>query len=273
MSLANLLRSAQGASAQPRKADEILAALPHDLKVALVKPPIMVRLEAYVTSDPPSLDMLRRARMCAFRTEPVLIRGETGTGKELVAKIMLGGRPLYPDTPHFFAQNCAGIVDTLFESLIFGHVTGAFTGATGDRPGLLAAAKDGVVFFDEIGELPIAQQAKLLRALQERAVTPVGSTREVPIKCRMVFATHRNLEAMVAAGTFREDLYYRISALELETIPLRLRPDDAGIIAQAICNARGWDMPDDIIPDSIIQSPGNVRALEKWLLKKIVFGD
>lgn len=255
------------------RANEIMAQLPAGLVAELAKPPLIKRLEAYVTNDPPTQDMLRRARMCAFRSEPVLICGETGTGKELVAKIMLADRPMNPATPHFFPQNCAGIVDTLFESLIFGHVAGAFTGANADRPGLLVAAKDGIVFFDEVGELPISQQAKLLRAIQERIVTPVGSTREIPIKCRMVFATHRDLPAMVAAGTFREDLYYRISALELRTFPLRDRPTDADIISHAICNARGWDLPDCPIPESVVQSPGNVRALEKWLLKKIVFGD
>lgn len=260
-------------AAVPKSAADILSQLPTNLKIELAKPPIIKRIEAYVTQDEPSLDMLRRARLCAFRDEPVLIRGETGTGKELVAKIMLGDRPISPTTPHFFPQNCAGIVDTLFESIIFGHVAGAFTGATGDRPGLLVSAKTGVVFFDEIGELPINQQAKLLRAIQERIVTPVGSTREVPIQCRLIFATHRDLEKMVAAGTFREDLYYRISSLELITHPLRARPSDADLIAQAICNARGWDLPEEPVPQHVIDNPGNVRALERWLLRKIVFGD
>lgn len=271
MNLASLLQGLP--STKPKTADDILASIPQALRVELAKPPVIKRLEAYVTQDPDSLNMLHRARLCAFRTEPVLIVGETGTGKELVAKIMLGDRPIMPAAPHFFPQNCAGIVDTLFESLVFGHVAGAFTGATADRPGLLVAAKDGVVFFDEIGELPVNQQAKLLRAIQERIVTPVGSTREIPIKCRMVFATHRDLERMVAAGQFREDLYYRISALELRTSPLRERPTDADLISVAICNARQWDLPEDPIPESVIRSPGNVRALEKWLLKKIVFGE
>jgi len=233
----------------------------------ILRPPIERRLDAYTTIDDDVRAMLRNARLCAFRPEPVLIMGESGTGKELIARIMLGDRP----DEAFKPVNCAGIVDTLFESALFGHKAGAFTGATMDRPGLLVSAGTGVAFFDEIGELPLTQQAKLLRAMQEQRVMPVGSTNEVPIKCRWVFATNRNLESEVAAGRFREDLFYRISALTLETMPIRQRPHDAAPIVDEFCKNRDYTPPESSIPDSVIRSRGNVRALQNWVITNNVF--
>ena len=265
----SMLRATQPVPTEPKpqSAEEILARLPLKLRADLNKLPVQLRTEAYITNDPATQELLRAARLCAFRPEPVLITGESGTGKELLAQIMLANRPRH----QFFAANCAGLVDTLFESLLFGHTRGSFTGATDDKPGLLVSAQDGVVFLDEIGELPMNQQAKILRTLQQRVVMPVGSAREVPIKCRFVFATNRTLEKEVLKGTFREDLYYRISALTLRTIPLRQRPDDCILIAHHICADRGYEDP-LYIPDHIIKSPGNVRALENWLLQRAVFG-
>ena len=244
------------------------AVVPTALNAELLKPPIRRRMDRYVTLHPPSLDMIADANICAFRREPVLIVGESGTGKELVAKIMLANEP----DSKFFPVNCAGIVDTLFESLIFGHVKGAYTGAITDKPGLFVSAGDGVVFMDEVGELPLSQQAKLLRVLQERVVTPVGSVAEVPVRARFVFATNRDLAAMVEAKTFREDLYYRISALELRTHPLRERPDDVGLIMEDICERERWDYFTESPPAHVVQSTGNVRALFKWMVKWHAFG-
>jgi len=252
---------------QPKTVEEILARLPLKLQADLHKLPVQLRIDAYITNDPATQELLRAARLCAYRSEPVLIMGESGTGKELLAQIMLANRP----KSQFFAANCAGLVDTLFESLLFGHTRGSFTGATEDKPGLLVSAQDGIVFLDEVGELPLNQQAKLLRCLQQRTVMPVGSAREVPIKCRFVFATNRELENEVEELRFREDLYYRISALTLRTTPLRQRPDDCILIAHHICAARNYTPP-EYIPEHIVQSSGNVRALENWLLQREVFG-
>ena len=272
MSLLDRLKAGRGddppAPATPLSVEQILARLPLKVQASIVKPAIDLRIERYITAHEPTVRMLRTAKLMAFRPEPVLIEGESGTGKELLARIMLGARPNHA----FFPVNCAGVVGTLFESLIFGHLKGAFTGANADRPGLILAAGDGVVFFDEIGELPIEQQAKLLRALQEREVMAVGSDRAVPIKCRFVFATNRNLAAMVEARTFREDLYYRISALRLTTYPLRARPDDAMLIVDAKQKAGLIDFMVEHIPETVWQSTGNVRALENWLLQLAVFG-
>lgn len=239
-----------------------------DLMREATMPLVDKRIAQYITIDDPCKQLLRNAKLVAFRSEPVLIQGESGTGKELLAKILLGNKP----DDQFNAINCAGIVDTLFESLIFGHTRGAFTGALSDKSGILVTAGTGVAFFDEVGELPLTQQAKLLRALQERKVMPVGAAYEIPIRCRFVFATNRDLEQMVKTGTFREDLYFRISPLTLHTIPLRERPHDAGPIAEDYCKRNDFTMPEQAIPDKIIQSPGNIRALQNWLLQQEVWG-
>jgi len=233
------------------------------LKSALVR-----RADCYITNHGPSQQMVACAKLIAFRAEPVLITGPSGTGKEMIARMMLGNRP----DSYFYPVNCAGLVDTLFESLLFGHKRGSFTGAQSDKPGILVTARDGVVFFDEVGELPLNQQAKLLRVIQERRVLPVGSDTEVPIMCRFVFATNRNLEAMslTTPATFREDLYYRICAITLQTWPLSARPDDAILIADHITTED--DEPVHKVPASIINSGGNVRALENWIVQRRVFG-
>lgn len=249
-------------------AEQVLRQLPDSIQRRLSDTPMGQRMAAYKTIHEPSLAMLRRANLIATQSDaPVLIMGESGTGKELLAKIMLNQRP----NDQFFAQNCAGIPEHLFESLMFGHKAGSFTGAVRDSAGLLVSAGSGIAFLDEIGELPLFQQAKLLRAIQDRRVLPVGSPYTVPISCRFVFATNRDLAKEVTAGRFREDLFYRISALYLETYPLRVRPDDALLIANDICNARGWEAPFEI-PERIVNAPGNVRVLENWLLQRHVYG-
>ena len=246
--------------------EQALAAMPPAFAAHILKSALARRADCYITNHPASQQMIACAKLIAFRPEPVLITGPSGTGKEMIARMMLGNRPDYA----FFPVNCAGLVDTLFESLLFGHKRGAFTGAQSDKPGILVTARDGVVFFDEIGELPLNQQAKLLRVIQERRVLPVGSDSEVPIQCRFVFATNRNLPAEVAERRFREDLYYRICAVALQTYPLSARPDDAILIADSITTED--DEPVHRVPDAIINSGGNVRALENWIVQRRVFG-
>ena len=165
-------------------------------------------------------------------THPVLILGESGTGKELVAKSIHCNGPFR--TKPFIPVDCGSLVPTLIESELFGHVRGAFTGATHPKDGLLAIADGGTVFLDEIGELSIDLQAKLLRAIQENEIRPVGSVRRVPIDVRILAATNRDLEQAVARGTFRRDLYFRLNVLTLRIPPLRERRQDIPLLASHI---------------------------------------
>lgn len=178
-------------------------------------------LKYFITEDPQTLDMKSDALKLSYVSDEVLITGETGTGKEIIARSMLGDR-----TGKFIAVNCAGLPENLIESELFGHAKGSFTGADSSKVGMLTAAKDGVLFLDEIGELPLSVQGKLLRALQEKRIRPVGANQEVEVSCRFVCATHRNLIEMVKENRFRQDLYARISTFELHIKPLKDRKKD-----------------------------------------------
>lgn len=179
----------------------------------------------------PEMERLYRIiSKAAQSTHPVLILGESGTGKELVARSIHFSGP-YKDKP-FIPVDCGSLVPTLIESELFGYVKGAFTGANKSKDGLLAVAEGGTVFLDEIGELPLDLQSKLLRAIQEKEIRPVGSTRRVPINVRILAATNRDLEAAVAEGKFRKDLYFRLNVLTLRIPPLRERKQDIPVLAQ-----------------------------------------
>ena len=174
--------------------------------------------------------VLDRVDQIADTDASVLIRGETGTGKEVIARLIHGasGRRTGP----FVAVNMAAIPESLAEAELFGHVRGAFTGADKPRTGRMVAAHGGTLFLDEIGEMPQSLQAKLLRALQDREVTPVGGGSPIPVDVRVVAATHRDLEEMVADGAFREDLFYRLDVVPIEIPPLRARREDIPALAE-----------------------------------------
>jgi DNA-binding NtrC family response regulator len=203
----------------------------------------------------------------ANTSHPVLILGESGTGKELVARSIHNNGP----NAHkpFIAVDCGSLVPTLIESELFGHVKGAFTGAVRAKTGLLAAAVGGTVFLDEIGELPLDLQARLLRALQEKEVRPVGSNAAVPIAARILAATNRDLAHMVETGRFRKDLYFRLNVVNLRIPPLRERKADIPLLAAHIldqlrrANDRAYSFADDALQLMMAYDwPGNVRELE-----------
>jgi transcriptional regulator with GAF, ATPase, and Fis domain len=210
--------------------------------------------------------LVEQARRLATADLPVLIQGETGVGKELLAHALHAWSPRAGGT--FLAVNCAALPEQLAESELFGHVKGAFSGAVRDRPGRFVAASGGTLFLDEVGELPLALQAKLLRVLQDGAVTPVGADRPVPVDVRIVSASHVDLSHAVQEGCFREDLYYRLAVVPLHMPPLRERPEDVEDIAQGLLEGlaragRGpWTLPADTL-DALVAHrwPGNVREL------------
>ncbi len=155
---------------------------------------------------------------------PVYISGESGSGKELAARL-IHQQSVRSDGP-FFPVNCGAIPENLMESEFFGYRKGAFTGATQDKQGFFQAAHGGTLFLDEVAELPLAMQVKLLRVIQEKAVRQVGSTEEIPVDVRILSATHQDLHQLVAAGDFRQDLFYRLAVIELRMPPLRELPED-----------------------------------------------
>ncbi len=206
----------------------------------------------------------------AASSSTVLITGESGTGKEIVARSL-------HDLSHraganFVPINCAAIPKDLIESELFGHRKGAFTGAVTDRVGRFELAHNGSIFLDEIGDLPLELQVKLLRVLQERVVDPVGSTKPVAVDVRVIAATHRDLEAEIAAGRFREDLYYRLNVLPLNTPPLRERASDVPLLLRFFAkqHAAHGEQPITFAPDfsyalGAYHWPGNVRELSNLI--------
>ena len=219
------------------------------------------------------LDVLKLAEMVAPTDSTILITGESGTGKEVLARYIhqLSDR----EGGAFNSINAGALPENLLESELFGHVKGSFTGAVRDKEGLLAAAKGGTFFMDEIGEMSPALQVKLLRALQEREIVPVGSTEPIPIDVRVIAATNRDLEHEIRRGTFRSDLYYRLNVITLHLPPLRDRRDDVQMLAeyflQRMKTEQNGDARDLRLSDDALQVferydwPGNVRELENAL--------
>ena len=203
---------------------------------------------------------------------PVLVQGESGTGKELVARAIHdhGTR----GSQRFVAVNCGAIPENLLEAEFFGYRKGAFTGANEDREGFFQAADSGTLFLDEIGDLPLAMQSKLLRVIQERSVRPVGATAETPINVRILSATHKDLSAEVAAGRFRQDLFYRLNVIQIRVPPLRERLEDLTLISNRVLARIAQDAgvsPTPRLTTGALQTlsryafPGNVRELENLL--------
>ncbi|KNY06655.1 ATPase AAA [Achromobacter piechaudii] len=218
-------------------------------------------------------DVFKRIGMAARSDATVLVLGETGTGKELVARALHrnSARAAKP----FVAVNCAAIPAELMESELFGHVKGAYTGATSDRAGRFREAEGGTLFLDEIGDMPLSTQAKILRVLQEREITPVGGARVVPVNVRIVAATHRNLPAAVAAGTFRADLWYRLQVVPIALPPLRERPGDVLALAEHFLRRIGDGVARRLTTAAAQRLlahswPGNVRELRNAMERAAV---
>ncbi len=205
---------------------------------------------------------------------PVYIHGESGTGKELVARQIHQQSPR-SDQP-FIAVNCGAIPSELMESEFFGHKKGSFTGADRDKNGLFMAANQGTLFLDEIAELPLNMQVKLLRVIQERAIRPIGSQKELAIDVRILSAANKNIRDLVKAGNFREDLYYRLNVIELQLPPLRLRGDDIQLLATTkLREINPAARLTDAALDALLNYPfpGNIRELENLLHRAVALSE
>jgi two-component system response regulator PilR (NtrC family) len=211
---------------------------------------------------------------------PVHIAGESGTGKELVARLIHARSPRASGP--FVPVNCGAIPTELMESEFFGHLKGSFTGALRDKTGLFQAAEGGTLFLDEVADLPLHMQVKLLRAVQERAVRPVGSETEIAVNVRIISATHKDLADLAGRGLFRQDLYYRLNVIEVRVPPLRTRVEDIPLLAKAILKRLAGDNGLKNVPrldDSALRQlqtypfPGNVRELENVLERAVTLCD
>ncbi|HNF97070.1 MAG TPA: sigma 54-interacting transcriptional regulator, partial [Pseudomonadota bacterium] len=224
-------------------------------------------------------DVMRTVAKVAQSDVSVLITGETGTGKELVAQEIHRRSPRAKGP--FVALNCGAIPEQLLESELFGHVRGAFTGAVANKPGRIQAAQGGSIFLDEIGEMPMPLQVKLLRVLQERVIVRVGDTRPEPVDVRVLSATHRDLPTEIRTGRFREDLFYRLNVVQVQLPPLRERGDDVLLLARSFLRrfADELKLPQrtlSVASELAIRHfawPGNVRQLENHIKKALVMAD
>lgn len=250
-----------------RVSDLIAVAQRRATRTAVQGQPSEFEFEGMIARSEPMWEMFSQIERIAPHFRSVLVLGPTGSGKDLVAQALhhrsgAKGR--------FIVLNCSAIVETLFESEIFGHVKGAFTGAEKDKPGLFEAADEGTVLLDEIGDMPLSTQAKLLRVIQNREVLPVGSLTPKRVNVRVIAATHRDLRSAIAQGTFREDLFYRLAMVEIKVPALRKRRDDVLLLARTFVQrfAREYGKPIEGVSPRVAMIlenyswPGNVRELE-----------
>ncbi len=238
-----------------------------------------LRCDGLIGSSTEMLGVYDLIRRVASLSASVLIKGESGSGKELIARAIhnLGDRSRFP----FIAVSCGAIPETLIESELFGHEKGAFTGTTGTRTGYLEQAANGTLLIDEIGELSLQTQVKLLRVLQQREFTRLGSGRALPLKARVLFSTHRDLLRMVSEGTFRLDLYYRINVMTIKAPSLAEHPSDIPLLAECfvkqyseLYNKRVTGVAPNAL--ALLQEydwPGNVRELENVIQRAIICTD
>lgn len=239
----------------------------------------MTPLSGIITQDAEMMRVCRTAEKIAPSFATIVLLGDSGTGKELVARALHDLSPRRQE--RFVAINCAAIPESLLESELFGYEKGAFTGAAKQTHGKVETANKGTLFLDEIGDLPLALQAKLLRFLQERVIERVGGREEIPVDVRIVCATHQNLKEMILRGTFRQDLYFRLAEIVLEIPPLKARPGDATLLAHAFVRRfaeqhhRGTMtlLPDAIDAIEAYPWPGNVRELENCLKRAVIMAD
>ena len=236
-------------------------------------------LAGIITCDPEMLKICRTIEKVANTTATVMLLGESGTGKEIFARALhdLSGRR----GKRFVAINCAAIPENLLESELFGSEKGAFTGAVKQTPGKIELAHQGTLFLDEVGDLSMALQAKLLRFLQERVIERVGGRAEIPVDTRIVCATHQDLKKLIAENRFREDLFYRIAEIVVDIPPLRDRKGDASLLAHAFARKFADEqrrstvtiLPDALTAIEVHPWPGNVRELENCVKRAVIMAD
>ncbi len=263
---------------KPFHGDEIKARIDHYRKIwSLNKENERLReemaftfgFEKLIGTAPSMLAVKRLIAQAGLSEENILIQGETGTGKELIARALHFHSPRKHEV--FVPVDCASLSENIVDSELFGYVKGAFTGAVNTAPGLIRVADGGTIFFDEIGELPLNMQAKLLRVIQEKEVRPVGGTKTIPVNVRYLAATNRDLEKEVAAGTFREDLFFRLNVIMLTAPPLRERIEDIPVLARYFLGKKGNGFSPYALSASALAAleryswPGNVRELENVL--------
>lgn len=253
----------------------------HDLQVENQRLKIFqgTALSGMLTRDPGMLKVCRTVEKVASANATIALIGESGTGKEVLARALHELSPRIKQ--RFIAVNCAAIPENLLESELFGYEKGAFTGAVKQTPGKIEVAHKGTFFLDEIGDLPMSLQAKLLRFLQERVIERIGGREEIAVDVRIVCATHRDLKEQIRAGLFREDLYYRLAEIVVEIPPLRYRQGDATLLAHAFVqrfcreNSRAiLSLSDEAL--AAIEShdwPGNVRELENCLKRAVIMAE
>jgi DNA-binding NtrC family response regulator len=235
-----------------------------------------IQMEGIVGSSAKIQDVMRMISRLKETRTPVLITGESGTGKELIARAVHYRGPLA--RMPFVAVDCGALVPTLMESEMFGHEKGSFTGALKTKAGLFQAANGGTIFLDEIGELPLEMQAKLLRVLQEKEIRPVGSNARIPIDVRVIAATNRNLEECYRAGTFRKDLYFRLNVVTIHSPALRERRSDIPALVHHFLDRYAPGEAIQVTPAAMksflqYEWPGNVRELENCIARAVALGD